>query len=105
LKYPQFKLFSSFKIHNLIVKFLFRWSAKLKADAGAVLAGEGVMPDPNLFPSRHGGRRGSKKYKRRFFSRVTPGSVGGATGGGMRRRGPRRLSGKISILSEDIFLA
>ena len=83
------------------LNFLFphRWSAKLRADAGAILAGEGVSTDPaaggKCSVARHG-RRGSRKYKRRFFSRPLPQhqqQQSGVATGSVRRRGPRRLSG------------
>ena len=67
-----------------------RWSAKIKAESGKEGPADVVSADAGKFAFPKHGRRGSKKFKRRFFSQNV---AGASASGGVRRRGPRRLSG------------
>jgi hypothetical protein len=71
-----------------------RWSAKIKAETGKevpVASGETVSAESGKLPHPKHGRRGSKKFRRRFFSQNVAGAS--SSNGGVMRRGPRRLSG------------
>jgi hypothetical protein len=71
-----------------------RWSAKIKAETGKevpVASGETVLAESGKLHHPKHGRRGSKKFRRRFFSQNVAGAS--SSNGGVMRSRPRRLSG------------